>query len=389
MNRDQCQKNVLQTNKDQSQKNAMRIFKQIGLLLCLLSALLLGGCGDGKEDSDTIEVGDSQYILYHVSLDSTKLVPVVENFDKKKSIETQVEEMLKELTEVVETYEYKSVLPENVSIIDCGLAKTEEEIEREKREEQQKQDQLNGVETTTTQQNAETTTQKRVDNSETVNIKLSANFKDSVPAAKILCKASIVKSLTQIEGVNAVSFMIDMPELDFVQTQTDEYGIIPVQIPENVETYTADSFVGDVVNTDDNQVQDVKIYFANVVGDRLQSMAIPINMSSNVSPEQQVIEELISGTNEKGYYPTIPDGTSLISVSTKDGVCYVDFTEDFMKLDTNVMDQIVLYSVVNSLCELPTVNKVAFTIQGEQQELYNGNIEFNKMFEHNLDLVEE
>lgn len=362
----------------------------LACLVMVLCAVFLSGCAETLDTPETIEVGDSQYVLYHVSVDSTKLVPTAENFDKKKDIKIQVDEMLAGLTDVAESYEFKSVLPENVSIIEYGLAQTEEELENEEREAQKKKDQLNGIDAEDATTEAEATTQaKKEYHSETVSITLSVNFRDAVPAAKILCKAAIVKSLTQINGVDAVSFVIDVPEVDWDTVNTEGTGAIaPVDGSQSVETYTADSFVGDVINTDDHQVQDVKIYFTTVSGDRLQAISIPINMSSNVSPEQQVIEELISGTNEKGYYPTIPAGTSLVSVSTKDGVCYVDFTEDFMKLDTNVMDQIVLYSVVNSLCELPTVNKVAFTIQGEQQELYNGNIEFNKMFEHNLDLVD-
>ena len=37
----------------------------------------------------------------------------------------------------------------------------------------------------------------------------------------------------------------------------------------------------------------------------------------------------MKGTDEKGYYNTIPEGTKLLSVSTKDGVCYVDFNKEF------------------------------------------------------------
>lgn len=85
---------------------------------------------------------------------------------------------------------------------------------------------------------------------------------------------------------------------------------------------------------------------------------------------------------------TIPDGTELLNVSTKDGICYVDFNEKFMDKMEGIKDEVVIYSVVNSLVELSTINKVQFTINGEIKKNYREGISFDGLFERNLDLVE-
>ena len=48
-----------------------------------------------------------------------------------------------------------------------------------------------------------------------------------------------------------------------------------------------------------------------------------------------------------------------------------------------------IYSVVNTLIELPNVNKVQFSIDGEQVLKYNESMSFGEPFERNLDIVKE
>ena len=53
------------------------------------------------------------------------------------------------------------------------------------------------------------------------------------------------------------------------------------------------------------------------------------------------------------------------------------------------MDVISVYSVVNSLCELPTISKVQFLIDGEKQEFYRENMPLDGMFEFSDEWVIE
>jgi len=85
---------------------------------------------------------------------------------------------------------------------------------------------------------------------------------------------------------------------------------------------------------------------------------------------------------------SIPDGTELNKITTKDGICYVDFNDKFMAHIPEVNDEVIIYSVVNSLVELSSINKVKFTINGETKKNYGDKIPFDGLFERNLEIVE-
>ena len=65
----------------------------------------------------------------------------------------------------------------------------------------------------------------------------------------------------------------------------------------------------------------------------------------------------------------------------------MDLSREFNELLKNVKSDVVVYSIVNTLCELSDVNKVQFTIDGEQKNTYGDTKKFNIPFERNLDLV--
>ena len=83
---------------------------------------------------------------------------------------------------------------------------------------------------------------------------------------------------------------------------------------------------------------------------------------------------LLNGPQEKGYKDTIPKGTKVNSVVTKEGICYIDLSSEFLTQQEGVSPEVVIYSVVNSLAELPTVNKVQFTVNGEKVKVGEANI---------------
>ena len=80
---------------------------------------------------------------------------------------------------------------------------------------------------------------------------------------------------------------------------------------------------------------------------------------------------------------------TILSVTAKDRVCYVDLSEEFLTPMNNVTSQTVLYSIVNSLTELPGISKVQILINGETNLTYQESVRFETIFERNLDLIEE
>lgn len=192
---------------------------------------------------------------------------------------------------------------------------------------------------------------------------------------EVLCRAAIVKTLTQISGVDCVSFYAGEVPL------TDTKGNL-------IGSMTADSFVenpGEQINSIQNT--NLTLYFANEAGDALVQETRKVHYSSNISLEKLIMEELLDGPETEGLRSAIPDGTKLMSASVVDGVCYVSLDETFRNQDYSVNESIVIYSIVNSLSELKTISKVQISVNGDTDGVYRDMFSFSDMYARNLDYV--
>lgn len=215
-----------------------------------------------------------------------------------------------------------------------------------------------------------------------MNLDFSEEYIKQEPIVEVLCRAAVVRTLTQIEGIDTITFSVQS------ETLTDALGV-------PVEAMTADSFI-DNAGTEINAYTEAefKLYFANEAGDALTEVNRNVIYNSNISMERQVVEELIKGPKNDGQtgneagYPTINPAVTIISVTVRDRVCYVNLSEDFLTPAYNVTSQVTLYSIVNSLVELPGVNRVQISVDGETDVTYRDNVSLTTMFERDLDLVE-
>ena len=83
----------------------------------------------------------------------------------------------------------------------------------------------------------------------------------------------------------------------------------------------------------------------------------------------------------------LPEGTKLLTVSVVDGVCYVSMDDNFRNQDYKINEAIVIYSIVDSLTELPTINKVQISVKGDTSGVYRDHFELSQMYDRNLDYV--
>lgn len=198
----------------------------------------------------------------------------------------------------------------------------------------------------------------------------------SVPL-EVLTRAALVRSFTQIEGVNYVGITVSgMPLMD--------------NLGNPLGMMTADTFV-DNAGSQINSVEQtrIRLYFADKNGTGLVAVNRTLVYSTNISQERLVVEQLIQGPTEmaKGAYPTMNSGTKVLGVTVKDGICYVNFDESFLNQPYSVSAEAVIYSIVNSLAELSNVNKVQILINGENDVMYRETMNLATVYERNLDLV--
>lgn len=192
---------------------------------------------------------------------------------------------------------------------------------------------------------------------------------------EVLARAAMVRTFVQIPKIECISIYVEDAPLQ--DAKGNYVGIM-----------TADSFVENVGRQINNFVeQNIVLYFATEDGKNLVEVEEDVYTTSNVSSEKLVLLHLMESNPEKGYISAIPAGTNLLSVSTLDGVCFVNFDSGFLEQNYAVSEQVVLYSIVNSLCELPNVSRVQISVNGETQLVYREECALDELYERNLDLI--
>lgn len=207
---------------------------------------------------------------------------------------------------------------------------------------------------------------------------VSEEYRSMSPTVEILVRAALVRTYSQVTGVKYIAITVEGGQLH------DSLGNV-------VGLMSADQFIdnaGDEINA--YEKVRLKLYFANEDGTALIATNRTMAYNTNISMEKLVVEQLISGPGAdvaEVVYPTINPGAKIVSISVKDGICYVNFDENFLTQLYNVSSDVAIYSIVNSLVELTNVNKVQISVNGETDIMYRESVSLTTVFERNLDLI--
>lgn len=292
-----------------------------GMLIAVFCGILLTACG-GEES-----LGENTLQVYYVSNSETKVEMRAHEMVSTET-EAQLEELLQCLSTNPEKLEYKAPFVMGFQLLDM-----------------------------------------KYDSSRVI-LDVDAAYLELPPITEILVRAAIVRTLTQLDEVSHVEITVEGKQL------YDSMGNL-------VGRMTAEQFInnnGNEINTYE-EVR-VKLYFAGEEGTNLIAAYREKHYSTNTPLERFVVEELIAGPTVEGLYPSVNPATKIISIMTKDGICYVNLDENFLSVQGNVSTDVSIYSIVNSLVELNSVNKVQILINGEVPTAFT-----NTIFERNLDIV--
>ncbi len=89
-----------------------------------------------------------------------------------------------------------------------------------------------------------------------------------------------------------------------------------------------------------------------------------------------------------GAYPVLSDNTRVLSVTEKDGICYVNLDTGFMAQTLDITPEVALYSIVNSLVELSAVNRVQFSVNGATNLVFREKYSLSDSYDRNLEIVQ-
>ena len=208
----------------------------------------------------------------------------------------------------------------------------------------------------------------------TLTVFLSSDYEELETVREILTRAALVNTLCQIDGVDSVSFLCGDHPL------TNEDGSVVTAMNSDMFIFNSGK---EIMNYEKVRLH---LYFANEDGDQLVDTYRNVVYNSNISMERLVVEQVLKGPNSDVVFPTLNPASKVLSVTTRDGVCYVNLDQAFLTEPYGVTSQVAIYSLVNSLTELSSVSAVQITIEGKTGKAFMDSI-LSSAFERNLSVV--
>lgn len=138
------------------------------------------------------------------------------------------------------------------------------------------------------------------------------------------------------------------------------------------------------------EMVNLKLYFANENATQLVAEEREVALDNEKTKEEMVLDELIIGPKNQELYETLPKETVVLDIKIDDDkLCTVNLNEDFVNKHNggSTGELFTVYSIVNSLCELDSVDKVKFLIEGETRPEFKGHMDFSKIF--SFKMIEE
>lgn len=297
----------------------------LSLLLALTLLLSLTGCSQKGQES-------GEYQVYYLNMDMTKIMP--EEYDSSGATGDElIAELLTKLGSAPDSSKLRQTIPTNVEVKWFQL------------------------------------------NNSCLYINFSEEYNHLSATEEVLIRAAIVRTVLQINGVSLVAFRVNEEPL------LTHDGTL-------VGSMTSDSFVENPGEQINSSVQTtLTLYFSDKEGTELVKETREVHYSTNISMEKLVLEQLIEGPKKTKAVATVPSGTKIISVSTVEGVCYVNLSDTFKNQNTFVTEDVLLYSIVNSLTELPGITKVQLSVNGDTKGMVRYTYSLSKMYERNFDML--
>lgn len=298
-------------------------------LLFLLAALFLAGCSSGREESQETA---NTFRIYYLNNSMMTLSPQDYGTDTMET-EPLVEELMEQFLNVPKDMDCQAALPGSVGYLGYRLE----------------------------------------NNVLYLYFDAGYNSRSNMDAAReILCRAALAKTMVQIDGVDFISiYVADQPLLD--------------QDGQPVGILTDTDFVESISDVNTFERSQLTLFFTDESGQRLLREEREVVHSINTSLERLIVEQLIEGPHLAGRFPTLPPDLGLLNVSVSENICYINFDGTFLSNVLEVNEYIPIYSIVNSLCELSTVNRVQITVNGSSSDMFRDVIPLDTQFERNLE----
>lgn len=206
---------------------------------------------------------------------------------------------------------------------------------------------------------------------ETVWIDLSEEYGSLSGIDLTLADYCITLTLCQLPEIENVKITVDGESIHNRNRQTMREGDVLLSgIEEEPDTFLA------------------ALYFPDSSGKALTVEYRQVIRTEDRDAVEIVMEELLYGPMEGVGSRSLPEGTRIRSLSVRDGICYVDLSQEFMDNAPQTVEEagLTMYALVNTLCVRSGVSQVQLLIEGEKVDYY-GSVSVRTPLSANFDLV--
>lgn len=152
------------------------------------------------------------------------------------------------------------------------------------------------------------------------------------------------------------------------------------------ELVTLENNHANIIVEDMTDTIDIVLYFAdannNLVAERREIPKV-------VGIARQTMLELCRGPENSSLFPCLPTGTELQDINIRDNLCTVVFKENLITHHSGEAEEesLTVFSIVNTLTQFSSVDKVQILIEGKKTNTLTGHINISDPLERNGDII--
>lgn len=190
-----------------------------------------------------------------------------------------------------------------------------------------------------------------------VQVELSAPYAGLTGVDLTLADYSIVLTLTQLDGVDGVRITVNGGGEAFQNRKV--------------------LYAGDVLfsGAEEEPVEvSANLYFLRDSTGKLDYELREFRLTEDETTAHAVLEALVEGPQDEGMSALLPEGVRVRSARVDDGLCSADLSAELLDNvpDDPARQELVIFSIVETLCGLDQVERVQLLVEGEPLERYGG-----------------
>lgn len=193
---------------------------------------------------------------------------------------------------------------------------------------------------------------------------------------EVLLRAGLVEGVTQFQDVKTVVFHVGDDVL------RDHKG-------EPVGAMTRGTFIHNPVGINSYQYASLTLYFSNLTGDHIVKEMRNVHYSTNTVIEKVILEQLTAGPMNTRLSSVLNDNVKVLDIGVEDKTCTLNLNQAFLDTAKGMArPEVILYAVVDTLCDNLSVDKVQFQVEGSSDVVFGDSLSLAGPFHRNSEIIE-